>query len=174
MMMEAQVLAESGPRWLDQRSHPDLPSEAERALRLAGLAWQREMEAEAHLARAAELAPDHLAVLIAHYRYHFYKHHYDRAERFARRCLDAVATEIGIPCELEAVRSDHADFMGDDPLVRFWLFAMQAYGYVLLRLGQEARGKAVLEKVTTLDALDKTKTRVLLQVMAQAGTDDES
>jgi hypothetical protein len=173
-MLEITTQPESGPRWLDQRTYPDLPTEAERALRLAGLAWHREAEAEAHLARAAELAPDHLAVMVAHYRYHFYKHHYDRAERFARRCLDAVAAKLGIPREFEAVTSDQADFTGDDPLVRFWLFAMQAYGYVLLRLGDDARGRAALEKVTALDAPDKTKTRVLLQVIAQAGLDDES
>jgi len=173
-MLDVFAQAESGPRWLDQHSHPDLPSEAERALRLAGLAWHREEEAEAHLARAAELAPGHLVVLVAHYRYHFYKHHYDRAEHFARQCLDRVAAELGIPGEFDAVNRDHADFTGENPLVRFWLFAMQAYGYVLLRLGDQARGIAVLEKVTLLDASDNTKTRVLLQVIARAGTDDEN
>jgi hypothetical protein len=173
-MLDVLAQAESGPRWLDQRSHPDLPHDAERALRLAGLAWHREREAEAQLARAAELAPGHLAVLVAQYRYHFYKHHYDRAERFARQCLDRVAAELGIPSEFDAVHPVHADFTGDSPLVRFWLFAMQAYGYVLLRLGDEVRGKAVLEKVTSLDLSDKTKTRVLLQVIEHAGSDDES
>jgi hypothetical protein len=172
-MLDFPGQAEAGPRWLHQRSHPDLPPEAERALRSAGLAWHREEEAEVHLARAAELAPGHLAVLVGHYRYHFYKHHYDRAERFARQCLDRVATELRIPSELDAVTAAHADFTGDDPLVRFWLFAMQAYGYVLLRLGDEARGTAVLEKVTTLDTPDNTKTRVLLQVIARAGTEDD-
>jgi hypothetical protein len=160
-------------RWLNQRAHADLPSEAERELRLAGLAWHREPEAEAHLARAEALAPGHLAVLIAHYRYHFYKHHYARARHFAGACLDAVGGQLGLPRAFEAVTSAHANFRGDDPQVRFWLFGMQAYGYVLLRLGEEELGKAVLEKVTALDVDDHTKTRVLLQVIAQAGAADD-
>lgn len=156
----------SGFGWLDQRSHPDLHPDAERALREAGLAWHRESEAEAHLARAAALAPGHLAVLVALYRYHFYKHHYELAARYARECLDKVAAELGILTELEAVTSALVDFGADDGRVRFWLFAMQAYGYVLLRLGQEERGTAVLEQLAQLDRLDHTKTRVLLSVIA--------
>lgn len=170
--METPGQVANAARWLEQRSHPDLPPQAERALRLAGLAWHREADAEAHLERAAELAPGHLAVLVAQYRYHFYKHHYERAERFARDCLAAVATELGMPREVEAVTSEHADFAGSDPLVRFWLFAMQAYGYVLLRLGEEARGRAALEKVAQLDTSDHTKTLTLLRVIANAGMDD--
>ena len=94
-------------------------------------------------------------------------------EPAVRKWLDAVATELGIPHEFEAVTSAHADFSADTPLVRFWLFAMQAYGYVLLRLGEEALGAAVLEKVTLLDRADNTKTRTLLQVIARRGRDDD-
>jgi len=172
-MMESSVATDIAARWVNQRAHADLPSEAERQLRLAGLAWHREEEAEAHLASAEALAPGHLAVLIARYRYHFYKHHYERARRFARACLDAVGDQLGLPRAFEAVTCAHADFRGDDPMVRFWLFGMQAYGYVLLRLGEADQGKAVLEKITALDVDDYTKTRVLLQVIAQAGIDDD-
>jgi hypothetical protein len=157
---------------VEQRSHPDLHPDAERALRLAGLAWHRESEAEGQLARAAALAPGHLAVLVAQYRYHFYKHHYELAALFARQCLDTVASELGIGTELESVTSAHADFGADDPRIRFWLFGMQAYGYVLLRLGQRQQGAAVLEQLAQLDRLDQTKTRVLLQVIERAGEDD--
>jgi len=160
-----------GAAWLEQRLYPDLPSEAERALRQAGLSWHDEVAAERCLARAAFLAPGHLAVLVAHYRYHFYKHHYSVAVRHARECLAVVAAQLGIPSEFEEVRSDHANFTGDDPLVRFWLFGMQAYGYVLLRLGERERGTLALVKITTLDRNDYTKTRALLDVIRQADSE---
>lgn len=169
---EASPLA-AASRWLDQRHHPDLPVEAERALRQAGLLWHREDEAQAFLARAAELAPGHLAVAIARYRYHFYKHHYPEAAHFAQECLTHVANRLGIPADVLSVTSDHADFTSEDPLIRFWLFGMQAYGYVLLRLGQSARGRAVLEKVVRLDRNDSTKTRVLLTVIDGAGVEED-
>jgi hypothetical protein len=171
--MQQNLHAETGPRWLSQRSYPDLPDEAERELRLAGLSWHDEPRAETHLANAASLSPGHLAVVVAHYRYHFYKHHYVQARKFAGECLRAVGLTLGLPEDVEAVTSEHADFCGDDPVVRFWLFAMQAYGYVLLRLGETAKGQAILQKITELDRPDNTKTRVLLQVIAASGTDDD-
>lgn len=162
-----------GSSWLDQRAHPDLPAEAERAIRQAGLAWHREADAEEHLARAARVAPGHLAVLVAHYRYHFYKHHYVQAAQFARQCLDVVAVELGIPRTFTDVGGEHADFTGNDPVIRFWLFGMQAYGYVLLRLDQPELGRCVLEKVVELDRADHTKTAALLQVIARAGVEED-
>lgn len=171
--MESPSPLDSAARWVNQRAHADLPSEAERELRLAGLAWHREADAEAHLARAEALAPGHLAVLIAHYRYHFYKHHYEQARHFAEACLQAVGGQLGLPRAFEAVTSADANFRGDDPQVRFWLFGMQAYGYVLLRLGEADRGQAALQKIAALDVDDHTKTRVLLQVITQAGHEDD-
>lgn len=170
--MTEPTLANDGASWLDFRSYPDLPAEAERALRAAGLAWERESEAEAQLARAAELAPEHLAVSVAHYRYHFYKHHFELAAEYARACLGRVADELAIPREMAAVERVHADFTGDDPLVRFWLFGMQAYGYVLLRLGQRTQGFALLERLAWLDQRDHTKTRALLDVITRPAQDD--
>jgi hypothetical protein len=58
--------------------------------------------------------------------------------------------------------------------VRFWLFALQAYGYVLLRCGRRAEGMFALGKVVELDRTDQTKTRVLVDVIVRTGRDDES
>ena len=50
-----------------------LPSEAEEHLLAAGLSYQHDDVAEAHLRQAEALAPDHAAVLIGLYRFYFYK-----------------------------------------------------------------------------------------------------
>jgi hypothetical protein len=154
--------------WLDRRAYPDLHPEAERALRAAALCWHRESEAEAQLERASDLAGEHVAVLIADYRYRLYKHRFEEARQAAERCLAAAAARLGLPADYREVRPEHADFAALDPDVRFWLFTLQAYGYVLLRCGRLEEGRAALEALTLLDATDQTKTRVLLQVIAAA------
>lgn len=159
-------------RWLEQRLHPDLPEACERAIRLAGLSWTDEAAAERYLAEAAALAPNHMAVTIAHYRYHFYKHHYSEAVGFAEDCLAALADKLKLPRDFRRVTPFHADFLSDDPTIRFWLWAMQAYGYVLFRLGRP-EGVEVLEKVAELDQNDVTRTRVLLIVIAQGPGDED-
>ena len=50
-----------------------LPTEVENEIRLAGLAWHNETDAEQHLQRAFELAPQHPATHIALYRFYFYR-----------------------------------------------------------------------------------------------------
>ncbi|HEY6881544.1 MAG TPA: hypothetical protein VI299_26140, partial [Polyangiales bacterium] len=147
--------------WLSQRDYPDLDPRAERALRAAGLSFQNDVEAERSLAEAYTFAPDHMAVAIAHYRYYLYKHKFAEAEGYASECLKRAAAGLSLPLDYEAVRPEHADFSRLDKDVRFWLFALQAYGYVLLRCGREPEALAALRHLCELDRTDQTKTRVL-------------
>ena len=110
---------------------------------------------------------------MAHYRYHLYKHRFHEARAHAERCLSLSSSELGLPDDFQLVKSTHADFAAPDSRVRFWLFALQAYGYVLLRCERHATGMAALRKVVELDGTDQTKTRVLLDVILRAGCDDE-
>lgn len=159
--------------WLDQRHYPDLDPRAERALRAAGLSFGDDTRAEQHLREAQELAPGHIAVLVAHYRYHLYKHRFVDAERYARRCLALSARELGLPEGYLDVTGKERDFTSGGTAERFWLFCLQAYGYVLLRCDRRAEGVRALEKVVELDVADQTKTRALLGVIALAAAADE-
>ena len=158
--------------WLEGRYHADLDPAAERAIRAAGLAWHDESEAERQLALAATLAPDHMAVHIALYRYNFYKHRYAPARDFSARILAALAQRLAIPADWQDVRPHQANFASDDPDIRSWLFVLQTYGYVLLRLGQRQQAMAPLHAVVALDTGDQTKTRALLSIIDRAGRDD--
>jgi hypothetical protein len=172
-MTDLQTTTGLATGWLDRRAHHDLHPDAERALRSAALCWHRELEAEAHLARATELAGDHVAVLIANYRYRLYKHRFEEARQAAARCLSLAAARLGIPTDFREIGPQHANFASSEPELRFWLFTLQAYGYVSLRAGHAEEGRLALERLATLDTSDQTKTRVLLQVIARAGHSDD-
>ena len=158
--------------WLDQRSIEDLDPRAERALRAAGQAFSRDAEAEQWLGQAAEIAPGHPAVLLAYYRYHLYKHRYPEAERFARQLMAGASHDLGLPRSLLDTQPTHADFTASDPRIRFWLYGMQALGWVVIRDGRLEEGKALMRKVVELDPSDQTKTKVLLDVIENAGLSD--
>jgi hypothetical protein len=159
--------------WLEQRHYVDLDPRAERALRAAGLCWNDEVKAKERLEEAAEIAPGHMAVVVAHYRYHLYKHRFHEARAYAERCLALSSAELRLPSDHSLVTCDHADFAAPDAGIRFWLFALQAYGYVLLRCGQREVGMEALGKVVELDTSDQTKTRVLVDVIARSSSDYE-
>lgn len=175
-MSVAPTFADSRPNaeaWLEGRYYEDLAPEAERAIRAAGLAWQRAEEAESHLAEAQRLAGDHLAVMIAHYRYALYKHNFAAALHHAELVLAAAARRLNIPADWREVQAGDADFSSDAPQVRFFLFVLQAYGYVLLRLDRLEEGTDALRRVTELDVRDQTRTRILLKVILdRAAVDD--
>ncbi len=83
----------------------DLPADAETELRLAGLAYQSDEEAERHLFRARALAPDHPAVLIGFYQFYFYKSRLEDALMVARLCLLKAARDNALSSRLAAGRA---------------------------------------------------------------------
>jgi hypothetical protein len=155
----------SATGWLERRAYPDLHPEAERALRAAALCWHEEEEAERYLEQARALASEHVAVLIAHYRFRLYKHRFQAAREAAGQCLVAAARRLGLPSDYTQVTQELARSVGEEADGRFWLFTLQAYGYVSLRAGYSEEGRRALERLVELDVADQTKTRVLLQVM---------
>ena len=152
----------------------DLPPAAERGLRLAGLAYHDDLAAERHLREAAAAAPGHAAVLIGFYRFYFYKGRLAEALAVAQECLAKSAHDNGLNPDWRQVRRDDADFGNYAALkARFFLFTLKGYGYLNMRLGELAEGRAALNKLLELDPTDKLGARVLLGVLERMGQDDD-
>ena len=151
-----------------------LPDAARDALEAAGRDYPDEALCRAHLARAQDLAPDHPAVLIGLYRFHFYGGRLRETLAVGLRCLDWAAKAANLQPDWRAVRPGDAPF-GDfaAALPRFYLFCLKGCGYLNLRLGESAAGQAMLEKLAELDPGDKLGGRVLLQVVERQGRDDD-
>jgi len=151
-----------------------LPPAAERGLRLAGLAYHDDQVAERHLQEAADAAPEHAAVLIGRYRFYFYKGRLREALDVARVCLAKAARDVGLTADWRQVRREDADFGSYDAVLpRFFLFTLKGYGYLHMRLGELAEGRAALDKLLELDPGDKLGARVLLDVLERMGRDDD-
>ena len=152
----------------------DLPAEVARLLRDAGLAYAEDAVAERHLSDAAALAPDHAAVLIARYRFYFYKGRLRDALEIARICLGKAARENGLGQDWRQVRREVGSFSTYDArLPRFYLFTLKAYAYLQMRLGYVEEGREAVLKLLELDPTDKIGARVLLNVLeAMADSDD--
>lgn len=151
-----------------------LPEAAETHLRLAGLSYHREEEALAHLQAAWEAAPGHAAVYIGLYRFYFYKNRLREALDVARDCLKKAAKDNGLTEDWRAVKPGDAEFGSFDAILpRFFLFTLKGYGYLQLRLGQLDEGRAAIEKLMELDPGDKLGGKVLLEVLARLGHEEE-
>ncbi len=158
--------------WINRRYYDDLPEAASRALHRAGAAFSRDDEARAELAEAGRLAPGHLAVMIGWYKFYFYKGRLAEAVPHALDCVRWGARAMNLPGEWQTVSPGMAGFGGEDALPRFYLYALKAYGYCLLRTGRMEEGCAALAKVAELDPAD-TVGAVHLLAVARRGPDPE-
>jgi hypothetical protein len=150
-----------------------LPEAAALALNLAAISYADNRTAERHLAEAARIAPDHAAVLIGQYRYHFYKGHLAAALAVACRCLVKAARDNGFCADWRQLRAYDADFGSYDAILpRFYMFTLKAYAYLQLRLGDLGEGRDAAMKLLELDPSDKINARLLLDVLERAGHDD--
>ena len=150
-----------------QAMYFDVPlrEEAERHLQRAAELYPDE-SAEHHLLRAYFLAPDHLTVLVALYRFYYYRHRLNDALRVAERTLDVVGRMLD-------VRGGWREFSYGDlanavvtsiVLTRFYLLALKGAGFLMMRLGDLEGAVARLRKVVELDSNDRLGARPLLEL----------
>ena len=143
-----------------------LPREARHHLEKAAERYHLSDVAETHLFSAAEIAPGHVAVLIAFYRFYFYKGRLADALDVARACLCKAMALSVLGDDWRRVQAEDADF-GDwgALLPRFFLFSLKGYAYLNLRLGNLEEGRAAAEKLLALEPRDRIGARVLIDVL---------
>ena len=163
------------PEWLEQAClGGHLPEQAELHLKLAGLNYAQEEVAENHLFQAQALAPGHAAVLIALYRFYFYKGRLTDALLVAKRCLSKAAQDNSLDEDWRQVCREDAEFSSYEAILpRFYLFTLKAYGYLQMRLGRLEESHDALSKMLELDPSDKLNATVLLRVLARHGQEDD-
>ncbi|MCG6983824.1 MAG: hypothetical protein LJE61_01290 [Thiocapsa sp.] len=113
--------------------------------------------AEQRLLLAYFIQPEHLTVLVALYRYFYYRHRYREALITADRAIALTAARLDLPTDWKALRE--AD-LGRSVLVsmsltRFLLLALKGSAYLLFRLGDPAGALQRFEKIAELDTSDR-------------------
>jgi len=126
-----------------------------------------EGNAEPLLLKAYANAPENLSVLVGLYRFYYYQHRYLQALETASRVMAVVAPRIEFPECWQDITQNHIanGVMVSIGLVRFYLFALKAAGYISLRMNNYEGGIAMLEKVVAMDAADRLGAQQLLDIM---------
>jgi tetratricopeptide (TPR) repeat protein len=155
-----------------------IPAEAEQHLHEAGRAFAQDDVAEWHLREARRIAPEHAAILIAFYRYYFYKGRLEGALEVARTCLVKAAVDLGFESHLiddwrQVTRKDAIFDSYEAVLARFFLFTLKGYAYLQMRLGNFSEGRDAVLKLLELDPGDKIGATVLLDVMQRMGKSED-
>jgi hypothetical protein len=147
--------------------HDGLPEPARAALAAAAGAWNDEAAAEAQIRLALREAPEHLAARVGAYKFYFYKNRLSDAAPHALWCVGWSATRLGLPADWRQIGA--AGYGESEPLWRFFLFSLKAYGYVMVRQGALSEGRAAVARVSELDPQDLVGAGRLLAVIDRGG-----
>jgi len=124
---------------------------------------------EPPLLQAREAAPNSLTVLVALYRFYYYRRRLEDAWRIAAAALAMAGGRLGLPRDWRSLDAEHIGraALHSMTLLRFYLFALKAAAYLRLRLGDTSAGVEMLEKLTELDERDRLGAAALLRVVRE-------
>ena len=145
-----------------------LPAEARAHLDKAAERYAMTDVAETHLFQAEAIAPDHAAVLIALYRFYFYKGRLAEVLDVARACVEKAMRLNVLGDDWRRVAPEDAAFGEWEALLpRFFLFSLKGFAYLSMRLGKLDQGREAAEKLLELDPRDRIGAQVLIDVLAR-------
>ena len=144
-----------------------MPEEAEKLINSASLQYG-EKNVEQLLLRAYALAPRHLTILVGLYRYYYYQHRLDDSLDVAHMTLSVSGKRLDFPANYLELTPLHlgAGALKSMGMVRFYLLALKAAGWLNLRLKKWDTAVSMLSKVCELDEMDRLGAKPLLE-MAQ-------
>lgn len=144
----------------------ELTDEVRQLLDDAAESYGNEERAELLLQQAMIKAPKSLTVMVALYRFYFYRHRLDETLEVAARAMRLSGSALGLNCDWPELKLKDFDRQAAGKVTtgRFYLFALKGAGYINMRLGELELGTAQLRKVSELDPEDRLGASVLLKV----------
>ncbi|MGE5655612.1 MAG: hypothetical protein ACM37W_03280 [Actinomycetota bacterium] len=128
----------------------EVPETVKNLLALATQHWENTAEAENYINQALAQAEDHPDVLIAAYRFFFYKNKPTQALAIAEKVISNIKKSENLPDDWETLKIILVS-RKDDPQIRLYLNAYAASGFVLAKLGQLEKAKEVTGRVKEID-----------------------
>ncbi|MBI5783126.1 MAG: hypothetical protein HZA69_05250 [Gammaproteobacteria bacterium] len=103
----------------------------------------------------------HAAAIIALYKYYFYRSRLADAERAALDALNAAARQGGFPTDWAALKPETANWPDIHSPAHFYLFSLKALAFIRLRQRRAPEARALLDKLTELDPMDRVGASVI-------------
>lgn len=150
-----------------------VPDDIKQLLILAAENWQDTSKSELYINQALAKSLDSIDVLVAAYRYFYYKHNYQMALDTANQVIDKVKVSEALPDAWEQLKPILLS-RKEDEKIRLYLNAYAASGLVLAKLGKIDRAKIICVKIQEIDNMKEfTGASILLDILTRPIEDDD-
>ena len=156
----------------DKFSWFEVPEDIKKLLILAADNWGNSYEGEKYINQALAQAGNNTDVLIAAYRYFYYRYNYPMALLIANKVIDTIK-------ELEGFTNDWQQLKPilirrkEEARIRLFLNAYAASGLVLAKQGQLDKAKEICRQVKEIDENNEFGAGVLLDILTRPPEEDD-
>jgi tetratricopeptide (TPR) repeat protein len=149
-----------------------VPNTVKQLLISASDAWENTAESEPYIHQALEADQTNLDVLVAAYRYFFYKNNNPMALKITQQVMDQIKAEETFPEDWDELKGILRD-RRDEPNIRLYLNAYAASGLVLARLGETESAKEITARVRELDERKESCAGVVFDILTNPDPDED-
>jgi tetratricopeptide (TPR) repeat protein len=156
----------------DRFSWFQVPEDIKKLLILAAESWENTSESERYMNQALAKTSENTDILVAAYRYFYYKNNYSMALQTAAQVIAKIKESEKLPdnwVQLKPILVNRKE----DPKIRLYLNAYAASGLVLAKLGEIEKAKAISTQVKEIDEKNDFGAGILLDILTRPAEEDD-
>lgn len=150
----------------------DVSDEVKELLILAAKTWENTEESAKYMQQALAKTGENTDILVAAYRYFYYKNNYGLALTTAEKIIAKIKEIENLPHnweELQPILQQRKE----EPNIRLFLNAYAASGLVVAKLGKLEQAKEISTKIQGIDNKNDFGASILFDILTRPPEEDE-
>jgi hypothetical protein len=150
----------------------DVTDDVKELLILAAQNWENTEESTKYMQQALAKTEDNTDVLVAAYRYFYYKNNYVLALTTAEKITARIKKAESLPDNWQELKPILVN-RHQEPEIRLYLTAYAASGLVLAKLGKIEQAKEISTRVKSIDEKNDFGAGILLDILTRPPEEDD-
>ncbi|MBE9250000.1 hypothetical protein IQ226_12705 [Dolichospermum sp. LEGE 00240] len=149
----------------------DVADDVKELLILAAKTWENTEESTKYMQQALAKTGDNTDVLVAAYRYFYYKNNYVLALTTAEKITAKIKKAESLPDDWQELKPILVN-RREESQIRLYLTAYAASGLVLAKLGKIEQGKEISARIKGIDDKNDFGAGILLDILTRPPEED--
>ena len=150
----------------------DVADDVKELLILVAQTWENTEESTKYMQQALAKTEDNTDVLVAAYRYFYYKNNYVLALTTAEKITARIKKAESLPDNWQELKPILVN-RHQEPEIRLYLTAYAASGLVLAKLGKIEQAKEISTKIKSIDQKNDFGAGILLDILTRPPEEDD-